>query len=351
VDQYQYDALGNLVHVTTRNETAIDYLVDAMSRRIVKKKSGTIVARYIYRNGLSPVAVLNASGALLARFVYATRSNTPDFMVLANGSIYTFLNDERGSPRVLANVTTGAIVQILQYDEFGNRTVFSNTGEIPAEAQPFGFAGGLFDADTGLVRFGARDYEPETGRWLAKDPALFGGEQTNFYVYAGNDPVNRVDPSGRDGIVFGFTADFGAVSQFNYTTGVIDAGSSSGGIGFTQTSFNVGPGGSTGLGGQIGYFAGTPADFAGSTTLHLGLPVAGALNFLFKKGEWLPSGATYGNGFGFDLGLLWSTISKTSFSPRVCSVGVASKSSGHVSPGSPLASSSSMGAEGAPNQP
>jgi len=30
--------------------------------------------------------------------------------------------------------------------------------------QPFGFAGGLYDRDTNLVRFGARDYDPETGR-------------------------------------------------------------------------------------------------------------------------------------------------------------------------------------------
>jgi RHS repeat-associated protein len=41
--------------------------------------------------------------------------------------------------------------------------------------QPFGFAGGLWDADTGLVRFGARDYDSVTGRWTAKDPLIFDG--------------------------------------------------------------------------------------------------------------------------------------------------------------------------------
>jgi RHS repeat-associated protein len=53
--------------------------------------------------------------------------------------------------------------------------------------------GGLYDPDTGLVRFGARDYDPNIGRWVSKDPILFKGHQANLYVYAGNDPINRAD--------------------------------------------------------------------------------------------------------------------------------------------------------------
>ncbi|HSN97524.1 MAG TPA: RHS repeat-associated core domain-containing protein, partial [Candidatus Nanopelagicales bacterium] len=57
--------------------------------------------------------------------------------------------------------------------------------------------GGLYDPETGLVRFGARDYDAETGRWTAKDPLLFEGGDTNLYAYAAGDPIDRVDPSGR----------------------------------------------------------------------------------------------------------------------------------------------------------
>ncbi len=61
---------------------------------------------------------------------------------------------------------------------------------------PFGFAGGLHDQHTGLVRFGYRDYDPDTGRWTAKDPILFAGGDTDLYGYVLNDPVNLVDPWG-----------------------------------------------------------------------------------------------------------------------------------------------------------
>ena len=61
---------------------------------------------------------------------------------------------------------------------------------------PFGFAGGLYDQDTNLVHFGARDYDPEVGRWITKDPIGFGGGDTNLYGYVAGDPVNFVDPSG-----------------------------------------------------------------------------------------------------------------------------------------------------------
>jgi RHS repeat-associated protein len=54
----------------------------------------------------------------------------------------------------------------------------------------------LYDADTKLIRFGARDYDPQTGRWTAKDPILFEAGNTNLYGYVLNDPLNLIDPLG-----------------------------------------------------------------------------------------------------------------------------------------------------------
>ena len=74
----------------------------------------------------------------------------------------------------------------------------------PSFEIPFGFAGGLYDRDTGLVRFGYRDYDPDIGRWTAKGPIFFGGGDTDLYGYCLNDPVNGVDPTGNGwpGIAF-----------------------------------------------------------------------------------------------------------------------------------------------------
>jgi RHS repeat-associated protein len=69
-------------------------------------------------------------------------------------------------------------------------------GDSNPDFQPFGFAGGLHDVDTGLVRFGARDYDAELARWTAKDPSGFAGGDTNLYAYSYGDPVNFVDPNG-----------------------------------------------------------------------------------------------------------------------------------------------------------
>jgi RHS repeat-associated protein len=82
------------------------------------------------------------------------------------------------------------VAQRLDYDEFGQVLQDTNPG-----FQPFGFAGGLYDLDTGIVYFGARDYDALVGRWTGKDPSGFAGG-VNLYAYVKNDPVNFVDPTG-----------------------------------------------------------------------------------------------------------------------------------------------------------
>ena len=99
--------------------------------------------------------------------------------------------DQVGSLRAIMD-QAGNVVKELTYDSFGN--IVGDT--YPAIQVPLGFAGGFYDSDTGLVRFGFRDYDPMTGKWTAKDPIGFDGGDTSLYGYVLGDPVGFVDPTG-----------------------------------------------------------------------------------------------------------------------------------------------------------
>ena len=66
----------------------------------------------------------------------------------------------------------------------------------PGFTVPLGYGGGLPDRHTGLIRFGFRDYDPDVGRWTAKDPIGYAGGDNDLYGYCLDDPINGVDPRG-----------------------------------------------------------------------------------------------------------------------------------------------------------
>jgi RHS repeat-associated protein len=191
ITTYTYDVLGNLTSVALPGgSTTVSFIVDGKNRRVGKKLNGTLVKGFLYRDQLGVAAELDGSNQVVSIFLYGTKMNTPDVM-LRGGKTYRVISDQVGSVRLVVDSANGAIAQRIDYDEFGRVANDTNVG-----FQPFGFASGLYDADTGLVRFGARDYDPVLGRWVSKDPILFGGRQGNLYVYVNNDPLNHHDAFG-----------------------------------------------------------------------------------------------------------------------------------------------------------
>ncbi|MGH9515817.1 MAG: RHS repeat-associated core domain-containing protein [Terriglobales bacterium] len=188
---YTYDAFGCLMSVRTSTGVCVEYILDGWGRRIGKKVNGHLVEGFLYKNGVAPIAELDGDNYVVSRFVYATKPHAPDY-IQKGGALYRVWSDRLGSPRLVAHAVTGEIVQELEYDDFGGILKDTNPG-----FQPFGFGGGIFEPETGLLHFGCREYDPRIGRWTTPDPIAFRIVDQNLYVYAKNDPVNRIDPTGQ----------------------------------------------------------------------------------------------------------------------------------------------------------
>jgi RHS repeat-associated protein len=230
--KYTYDSFGNLITVLLPDGNKIDYIIDGQNRRIGKKISDAIVARWIYEGQLRPVAEVDSAGNIIARYVYGMKPNVPDYVV-KSGIIYRIVTDHLGSVRLIVNTSSGAVAQRIEYDEFGNILYDSSPN-----FSPFAFAGGLYDTQTKLVRFGQRDYDAISGRWTNKDPILFKGGDVNLYGYVANDPINSIDPEGKEAFLafdmivqsMLLLAQYDVIGALTYATSALSVSGSGSGI-------------------------------------------------------------------------------------------------------------------------
>jgi len=184
---YQYEPSGLLLRVDLPDGRRIDYAYDAKGQRTQKRVNGRVVEAYQW---LDPLRLSEFhDGREWWRLAYL-EGRTP--VGVTNGEdSYFLLCDQVGTPLALAT-TDGHVVQAMQYDSFGN--LLQVRGDVVR--LPIGFAGGLFDGDTGLARFVWRDYDADTGRFTALDPMGEKGGDKDWYGYCVDDPVNRVDTWG-----------------------------------------------------------------------------------------------------------------------------------------------------------
>jgi RHS repeat-associated protein len=190
VTRYQFDAVGTLQKVTLPNNQAVEYELDAAGRRVGRNPNGVKQKGWLYDGAIRIIAETDAAGTVTKRFVYATQGHSPDFMV-REGKNYRLVKDALGSVRLVVDSVSGEVKQRIDYDVWGNVTSDTAPG-----FQSFGFAGGLLDSDTGLTRFGAREYDADSGRWVSKDPIGFAGGDSNLFAYVGNRPIGGIDPKG-----------------------------------------------------------------------------------------------------------------------------------------------------------
>ena len=124
-----------------------------------------------------------------------------------SGTAHEVFADRLGSVIKVVEAATGTVVSDQRFDSFGLHTA---TGPL---LQRYGFTGREHDAESGLIYYRARAYDPEIGQFLQRDPTGFAAGDLNLYAYTWNDPYNWRDPSG-----------LGTVENTALTAGLITAG-------------------------------------------------------------------------------------------------------------------------------
>jgi RHS repeat-associated protein len=92
------------------------------------------------------------------------------------------------------------------YTPYGKQTspdpTLTDPNGDPLDRNPRRYAAGYYDTPTGMLKYGTRYYQPDLMRWTQPDPAA--GEPNNPmtlnpYTYVGCNPINALDPTGRNG--------------------------------------------------------------------------------------------------------------------------------------------------------
>ncbi|MEX2142570.1 MAG: RHS repeat-associated core domain-containing protein [Pirellulales bacterium] len=186
---YTYDDENRLLSVTRGADTWV-YEYDVFGNRVAEVHNGLRTEYLVDPAGLGDVvAEFDASGAVVARYTHGlglvSRVDTA-----GADAYYDF--DHTGSTVGLTS-DAGGYVNRYSYLPFGETTTVA-----AAVPNPFAYIGeyGVRTAGSGLLHMRARDYDPVTGRFISDDPIGLAGGDSNLRRYVGNDPVNRIDPSG-----------------------------------------------------------------------------------------------------------------------------------------------------------
>ena len=215
---YGYDDAGRLTGVSLPGGTSIEFAYDGDGNRLSKSvNSGntTESTDYVWDvNGGLPQVLTETGGEGTALSLYGLQRIS---MTDSSGEQIYYQYDGLGSVRGLSD-DSGNTVARYSYDAFGEPDLI--TGQ---EDNNFLFTGEQMDSETGLIYLRARYYDPETGRFISKDP--FTGFATvpsslNRYTYVQNNPALYTDPSGKNPLAaIGLAGVYGASANTGWYIG------------------------------------------------------------------------------------------------------------------------------------
>jgi len=185
-NSYEYDAKNRLIKVTTPTDT-VEYSYDANDNRIAKTTSNGTTTYLIDTNTLYAQVITESK-------VDGTQIEYTYGLDLINNGSNFYLTDALGSTRGLVD-SSEKLTDSYSYTPYGELIEHNGTSE-----NSFLYTGEQLDSETDNYYLRARYYSPQQARFTSIDPfegRIYEPNTLNDYIYAGDNPIRYVDPSGK----------------------------------------------------------------------------------------------------------------------------------------------------------
>ncbi len=205
-NSYTYDSENHMIKMTN-GSAVVTMIYDAFGNRVAKTGNG-ITTQYLVEDDVNPTGYPQVveeltgptgSGVVTRQYTYGLQRISENQLIQGAWTPSFYGYDGFGSVRQLTN-SAGVVTDSYEYDAFGNS--FTKSGTTPNN---YLYRGEQYDSDLALYYLRARYYNPATGRFMSRDPEDGKAKvpaTLHKYLYAGGDPVNAKDPTGR-AILFG----------------------------------------------------------------------------------------------------------------------------------------------------
>lgn len=203
--EYSYDENGNLTKDLNKGISNIEYNILNLPRRVTFCGTSNPVNEYVYSASDRKLSVIHKSPIekrtdYVGNMIYENGSLKRilvDGGYIESGEYYFYLQDHLGNNRVVAK-SDGTVVQTNHYYPYGMTFAESTF----TDKQPYKYNGKELDTGNGLnlYDYEARQMDGALGRFTGVDAMAEKYYSISPYMYVGNNPVNRIDPNGRDWI-------------------------------------------------------------------------------------------------------------------------------------------------------
>lgn len=200
----EYNSLSLPEHVEFEDGSLTSYVYDAEGTKL----------RTVYNMPEGIVRTDYCRGLLFENDVPAMLLTETGFLGISDGLYRHYIHDHLGNVRVVRR-EDGTVEETDDYYPFGGR--LETAGQ--ADVQPYKYSGKELESRHGIdwYDFGARRYDPLLARWTTPDPLLEKYYGVSPYAFCNNNPVNFVDPDGRQIQFFEIARNSGSLSNYAYT--------------------------------------------------------------------------------------------------------------------------------------